>query len=168
VFNATFSNKSVISWQSVLLVKETEVPRENQQPVASHWQTLSYNVVSTLVVIGIGSFKSKRTSITSNIMCDKHNVVQSHYARVPGKKFGNFLAQNLILPGTLAIYRIVNIWNDQQMSLISHFRSFNSSFQKCHLKIANREWKMFHGELSAAANKYWCVFSGRIIYTEKE
>jgi uncharacterized membrane protein len=31
------------------------------------------------VVIGIGSFKSKRTSITSNIMCDKHNVVQSHY-----------------------------------------------------------------------------------------
>ena len=54
------------------------------------------------------------------------------------------------------------------MSLISHFRSFNSSFQKCRLKIANREWKMFHGELSAAANKYWCVFSGRIIYTEKE
>jgi hypothetical protein len=27
--------------------------------------------------------------------------------RVPGKKFGNFLAQNLILPGTLAFYRIV-------------------------------------------------------------
>ena len=37
---------------------------------------------------------------------------------VPGKKFGNFLAQNLILPGTLAFYRIVNISNDQQMSLI--------------------------------------------------
>jgi hypothetical protein len=35
----------------------------------------------------------------------------------------------------------VNISNDQQMSLISHFRSFNSSFQKCRLKIANREWK---------------------------
>ena len=26
VFNATFNNISVISWQSVLLVKETEVP----------------------------------------------------------------------------------------------------------------------------------------------
>jgi hypothetical protein len=49
------------------------------------------------------------------------------------REFGNFLAQNLILPGTLAIYRIVNIWNDQQMSLISHFRSFNSSFQTCRL-----------------------------------
>ena len=36
----------------------------------------------------------------------------------------------------------------------SHFRSFNSSFQKCRLKIAKREWKIFHGELSAAVNKY--------------
>ena len=33
---ATFNNISVISWQSVLLVEETGVPRENQQPVASH------------------------------------------------------------------------------------------------------------------------------------
>jgi hypothetical protein len=30
VFNATFNNISVISWQSVLLVEETEVPGENQ------------------------------------------------------------------------------------------------------------------------------------------
>ena len=87
---------------------------------------------------------------------------------VPGKiKFSAKKIPNF-LPGTLAIYRIVNIWNDQQMSLISHFRGFNSSFKKCRLKIANREWKMFHEELSAAVNKYWCVFSGRIIYTEKE
>jgi hypothetical protein len=28
VFNATFNNISVISWQSVLLVKETKVPGE--------------------------------------------------------------------------------------------------------------------------------------------
>jgi hypothetical protein len=46
VFNATFNNISVICWWSVLLVKETGVPRENHQPVASHWQTLSHNVVS--------------------------------------------------------------------------------------------------------------------------
>jgi hypothetical protein len=30
VFNATFNNISVISWQSVLLVEETGVPEENQ------------------------------------------------------------------------------------------------------------------------------------------
>jgi len=47
VFNATFNIISVISWQSVLLVEETRVPRENHPPVASHWQTLSHDVVSS-------------------------------------------------------------------------------------------------------------------------
>jgi hypothetical protein len=49
VLTATFNNTSisVISWQSVLLVEETGVPRENHRPVASHWQTLSFNVVSS-------------------------------------------------------------------------------------------------------------------------
>ena len=36
VFNTTFNNISVISWQSVLLVEKTGVPGENHQPVASH------------------------------------------------------------------------------------------------------------------------------------
>ena len=47
VFYATFNNISVISWRSVLLVEETGVPGENHRPVASHWQTLSHNVVSS-------------------------------------------------------------------------------------------------------------------------
>jgi len=41
VFNATFNNISVISWRSVLSVKETGVPGGNHRHVASHWQTLS-------------------------------------------------------------------------------------------------------------------------------
>jgi hypothetical protein len=47
VLNATFNNISVISWWSVLLVEETGVPGDNHRPVASHWQTLSHNVVSS-------------------------------------------------------------------------------------------------------------------------
>ena len=47
VFNATFNNISVISWRSVLLVEEIGVPGEYHRPVASHWQTLSNNVVSS-------------------------------------------------------------------------------------------------------------------------
>jgi len=47
VFNATFNNISVISWHTVLLVEETRVPWENLRPAASHWQTLSHNVVSS-------------------------------------------------------------------------------------------------------------------------
>jgi hypothetical protein len=45
VFNDTSNNISVISWRSVLLVEETGVPVENHRPVASHWQTLSHNIV---------------------------------------------------------------------------------------------------------------------------
>ena len=36
VFDATFNNISVISWRSVLLVEETEGPRENYWPVTNH------------------------------------------------------------------------------------------------------------------------------------
>jgi len=36
VFNATFNNISVISWQSALLMEETRVPTENHRPAASH------------------------------------------------------------------------------------------------------------------------------------
>jgi hypothetical protein len=41
VFNTTFNNISVI------LMKETGVPREKHRPAASYWQTLSHNVVSS-------------------------------------------------------------------------------------------------------------------------
>jgi transcriptional regulator of aromatic amino acid metabolism len=41
MFNATFNNISVISWQSVLLVEDTGVPGENHWPAASHWQLTS-------------------------------------------------------------------------------------------------------------------------------
>ena len=47
VFNATFNKVAVILWQSVLMVDETGVSGENHRPVASHWQTLSPNVVSS-------------------------------------------------------------------------------------------------------------------------
>jgi hypothetical protein len=47
VFNATFNNISVILYWSVLLVEETRVLGESHWPVASHWQTLSHNVVSS-------------------------------------------------------------------------------------------------------------------------
>ena len=47
VFNATFNNILAISCRSVLLVEETGVNGEIHRPVASHWQTLSHNVVSS-------------------------------------------------------------------------------------------------------------------------
>jgi len=73
VFKATFNNISVISWRSVLLEEVTRVPEENHRPSASHWQTLSRNVVSgiplvMLVVISTdctGSYKSNHHTLTT-------------------------------------------------------------------------------------------------------
>jgi hypothetical protein len=50
VFNATFNNILVISWRSVLLVVEAGGPGENHWPIASHWQTLSHNVVHLALI----------------------------------------------------------------------------------------------------------------------
>ena len=73
VFNTTFSNISVILWQSVLWVDETG---ENHQPVASHWQTLSHCIeytlpwtgfkLTTLVVIG--------SDYTGSCKCNYHTT----------------------------------------------------------------------------------------------
>jgi hypothetical protein len=61
VFNTTFNNISAISSRSVLLVEETRGPRENHRPVASHWQTLSHNVVHLALI-----------EIRTHISCDRH------------------------------------------------------------------------------------------------
>jgi len=47
VLNTTFNNISAILWRSVLLVEKTGVLGEIHRPVASHWQTLSHNIVSS-------------------------------------------------------------------------------------------------------------------------
>jgi len=76
VFIATFNTISVISWLSILLVEETQVP------VASHWQILSHTMLyqvhlawagfglTTLVVIGtecIGRYKVKPAHVVTSI-----------------------------------------------------------------------------------------------------
>jgi hypothetical protein len=65
----------------MFIIIKTGIPGENHRPVASHWQTLSHNVVSStpvmsriwthnLIVIGtdcIGSCKSNYLKITAMI-----------------------------------------------------------------------------------------------------
>ena len=50
LFNVTFTNISVISWRSALLVEEAGGPGENHQPAASHRQILSHNVVHLALI----------------------------------------------------------------------------------------------------------------------
>ena len=61
MFNATFNNSSVISWRSVLLVKETG-EKITKLPL-SHWKTLSHNVLLNLPCLsGIRTHKSGQSS----------------------------------------------------------------------------------------------------------
>jgi hypothetical protein len=64
VFNTPFNNISAISWRTVLL-EETGVPRENHHPVASHWRTLSHNVVSSTHRHGKNRFEDTKGLIRS-------------------------------------------------------------------------------------------------------
>ena len=66
VFNVTFNNISVISWQSLLLVGETGVPWENHRPAASHWQTISQSCIK---------FTPAMSRIrTHNLSGDRHSL----------------------------------------------------------------------------------------------
>ena len=49
VFNTTFNNISITLYivAFCLIGGETRVPRENNKPAASHWQSLSHVVLST-------------------------------------------------------------------------------------------------------------------------
>ena len=79
VYNATFNNILVISRWSFYLWRKSEYPEKTTDRAASHWQTLSHNVVSStphlsgiwthnVRVIGtgcIGSCKSNYHTITT-------------------------------------------------------------------------------------------------------
>jgi hypothetical protein len=64
VFNATFTNSSVISWQSVLLVGEIGGPEENHWPAASNWVGFELTTSVTIGTYYIGSIKSNYHTIT--------------------------------------------------------------------------------------------------------
>jgi hypothetical protein len=86
VFNATFNNISVISWRSVLLLEETEVPGEHHdlpQVTDKLYHIMLYTTpwsrfeLTTSVVIGndcIGSCKSNCHTIMATMAPLKNNI----------------------------------------------------------------------------------------------
>jgi hypothetical protein len=86
VLNATFINISVISWQSVLLMEETGVPRENHWPyhIILHRVHIAWVgfALTTLVVIGtecIGNHKPKLPYYIFRYKQQKYNILQQQF-----------------------------------------------------------------------------------------
>jgi hypothetical protein len=114
VFNATFNNISAISWRSVLLVEETGVPGENR-PDASHWQTLSHNVVlSTPRMSGIWTHKSNKMNCELMLTYDTPALRKTGSRNLTGQK---------TLP---------TIWGTY-MKLVTKYQisAINSCWEKC-------------------------------------
>ena len=81
VFNATFNNISVISWRSVLLVEETDLPQaiDNLYQIILHRIHLSRVGLefTMLVVIGtdcIGNYKSDYHTITATTIPRQNSI----------------------------------------------------------------------------------------------
>ena len=111
LFKDTFTNISVISWRSVLLVKETGGPGENHWPVVNHWQTLSHNVVHLALTeirthnistaIGtdcIGSCKSNYHMITATAAFHHYAII---FLTITVSTIGPYTRQSFPLPTRL-------------------------------------------------------------------
>ena len=135
-FSATFNNILVISWRWVLLVEGTGVPGENHRPVASHWQTLSHNVVSstprheqgfeltTLVMIGTdctGSCKFNYHTITTTKASVRLEYSETclYWYWIRNDCIINYLIQLYVLFWTKLLVSIV-IGLDRLVTLVTH------------------------------------------------
>ena len=98
VFNATLKNISAISWQSDLLVEETGVPRENHRPAASHWQTLSHNVLSiTSRLSGIQTHNVSICKSVNLLLCDEFKNGPSKCMLLISKEELSYTCQILLM-----------------------------------------------------------------------
>ena len=107
VSNATFNNISVISLQSVLLVEKTGVPGENYFSVASQWQILSHNVLSSTLrylprKIRIHNFSALIAHVVVNPTTIRLGPWWPHW--VQKKKCLNYRQiVNILVPATLTV-----------------------------------------------------------------
>ena len=111
--------------ESVLLVEDTGEPGENHRPVASHWQTLSHNVVhspwsrlelTTSVVMGtdcIGSCKSNYHTITAVYKIEYIHSIISHVMYLicvfPYKTLVNIIPVNNIIPLIIKVNNLTGV-----------------------------------------------------------
>ena len=133
MLNTTFKNISVISWRSVLLVKETGGPGENYRPVSSHWQTLSHNAVHlTLIEIPThdisGDMQCLRRSLQIQLLC---------YYGHDGPNMDIVHVFNMILLVCVVCVKWISLryWNDTNTNKTSWLQCFVLWLKKSDISI---------------------------------
>jgi hypothetical protein len=113
-----FNNISVILWQSVLLVEETEVPEENHWPAASHWQTLSHKVVH-LALDGIRTHNLSGTDCLGSCKSKYHTMTAT---TAPGKTMIN--KKWMVYTHLLFCMLWYNLYHNDRRQLTLYFIGF--------------------------------------------
>ena len=132
VFKATFNNSSIISWWPVLLVDETGVPGENHQPVASHWQTLSHNVVS--------STPRHEWRFTIEIVVYLKYIEVSNKCLSTNIQLSHFLSTNYTIIQKLHVFSTKKDYPDRSIFLYRRLPHFEWHRVKWHCISINNEY----------------------------
>ena len=154
VFNTTFNNISVISWQSVLLVEENEYPEKTTEYI-SPWTGFE---LTTLVVIGIactGNCKSNYHMIMTTMAppgkltaqiepVQVHLIIQTDFSIKKNNKKNHIWIPPLIGTDTNVIV---------SMSILTSVHLFHSSMGKGY-----RQYIYFFMLTAFCCNSLWLIW----------
>ena len=142
VFNATFNNIQLYHGGQFYWCRKTGVPGENHRPAASHWQTLSHNVVSS-TLSGVE---------TNNVSGDRH-----------------WLHRYLYIQPRLRSSAYVDLWHNwfKCLRFIKKKKKKNSFFTYLKKSLCENNKKLYLNRDSKSTECHYILWPSIISYVSK-